>query len=248
MPLLFRKKKSAAANGASPSSTTSIESSTPAEVRALASTEVPLDAPRVLIIGAGSRGNAYAHPIHATGAAHIVAVAEPIAHKRDAFGKRFIWGPDGSASEGQSFADWREWIQYEVARREKVKKAISDGSRVDADDTTEKQAVSIAFVCVLDEQHGEVVKALAPLGIHIMCEKPLATTMDDCLDIYGSMLKAWAELGRKTVFGIGHVLRYAPHNVLLRKLVREDGVVGEVMSVEHTEPVGWWHFAHSYVR
>jgi hypothetical protein len=45
-------------------------------------------------------------------------------------------------------------------------------------------------------------------------------------------------LGRKTVFGVGHVLRYSPHNVLLRKLVRDVRVVGDVISVEHTEPVG----------
>jgi predicted dehydrogenase len=207
----------------------------------------PPDAPHVLIIGAGSRGNAYARPIYAVGAAHIAAVAEPIAQKRAAFGKRFIWGTNGAASEGQSFSNWKDWVKYEIARREKAKANGTADRRANREDS-EKQAVSIAFVCVLDEQHREVVQALAPLGIHIMCEKPLATTMNDCLDIYGSMLKAWNESRHKTVFGVGHVLRYAPHNVLLRKLVRDDRIIGDIMSVEHTEPVGWWHFAHSYVR
>jgi predicted dehydrogenase len=50
------------------------------------------------------------------------------------------------------------------------------------------------------------------------------------------------------VFSIGHVLRYSPHNILLRKLVLEDRVIGDLLSVNHTEPVGWWHFTHSYVR
>jgi predicted dehydrogenase len=54
--------------------------------------------------------------------------------------------------------------------------------------------------------------------------------------------------GQQAVFSIGHVLRYSPHNMLLRKLVVQDGVIGEVLSVVHTEPVGWWHFTHSYVR
>ncbi|RDL30823.1 uncharacterized protein BP5553_10168 [Venustampulla echinocandica] len=36
--------------------------------------------------------------------------------------------------------------------------------------------------------------------------------------------------------------------MLLRKLLLEDKVIGEVMSVNHTEPVGWWHFTHSHVR
>jgi predicted dehydrogenase len=43
------------------------------------------------------------------------------------------------------------------------------------------------FVTVLDEMHIYVIKALAPLGLHIMCEKPLATNLDDCIDILGTM-------------------------------------------------------------
>jgi hypothetical protein len=55
-------------------------------------------------------------------------------------------------------------------------------------------------------------------------------------------------LRRKTVFAVGFVLRYSYFFMLLRKLVREERVVGDVVSVDHTEPVGWWHFRHSYVR
>ena len=36
--------------------------------------------------------------------------------------------------------------------------------------------------------------------------------------------------------------------MLLRKLLLEDEVVGDVVSVDHMESVGWWHFAYSYVR
>lgn len=85
--------------------------------------------------------------------------------------------------------------------------------------------MNAVFVTVLDEMHVHVIKALAPLGLHIMCEKPLATSLDDCIDILGTMRSEWKVLGRKTVFGVGHVLRYSPHNVLLRKLVREDRLV-----------------------
>ncbi len=35
---------------------------------------------------------------------------------------------------------------------------------------------------------------------------------------------------------------------MLRKLLLEERIIGDVLSVVHTEPVGWWHFAHSYVR
>jgi predicted dehydrogenase len=194
------------------------------------------DAPRVLVIGAGSRGLAYALATEATGLARIAAVAEPRAAVRARLGARFVWGAGGRAGEGQEFAGWEEWVAWEEARRARAGSRIEDG-------------IEIVFVCVLDDMHLPVVRALARLGgLHVMCEKPLAQTLADCLEMYRDVREGWRKAGRETVFGIGHVLRYAPHNVLLRRLVREERVVGDIMSVEHTEPIGWWHFAHSYVR
>ena len=104
------------------------------------------------------------------------------------------------------------------------------------------------FVCTLDEQHAEIVVGLAPLNLHILCEKPLATRLDDCLDIYSSLLPAGIDTAPQTLFSIGHVLRYTPHNMLLRDLLLKERIIGDILSIEHTEPVGWRHFAHSYVR
>ncbi|KAK5169924.1 uncharacterized protein LTR77_005902 [Saxophila tyrrhenica] len=187
--------------------------------------------PRLAVIGAGSRGNAYARATVDSGLATIAAVVEPIPFKRRLLGSKFIWGK-GESSAGQEFADWKDFIAYELQRRkdEEAGKSVPPG-------------VDGAFVCVRDELHTEVVTALAPLEIHLMCEKPLATTLKDCLQIQRTL-----EQYDQKVFAIGHVLRYSPHNLLLRHLVREQNVIGEVLSVEHTEPVGWWHFSHSYVR
>jgi len=200
------------------------------------SSNPPPDAPRILIIGAGSRGYAYARAISASRLAYVAAVAEPDAFKRRALGREFIWGPLSreEAKRGEEFEDWRAWVAWEKARREG---GAEDGRGIDA-----------VFVCVLDELHREVVEGIVGLGVHVMCEKPLATSLADTLSIYASLLKSWSALGKRTVFGICHVLRYSPHNILLRKLVREDEVIGDVVSVEHTEPVGYWHFSHSYVR
>src|SRR2546428_5316893 len=32
------------------------------------------------------------------------------------------------------------------------------------------------------------------------------------------------------------------------KTILAEGRLGQLVGVEHLEPVGWWHFAHSYVR
>ncbi len=137
--------------------------------------------PRVLIIGAGSRGNVYARCIRQSSNGIVVAIAEPDEFKRRQFARNFIRGREGKEEEeddegtrmppeGSEFADWREFVAWETARRERAgaNAAVSDG-------------VDAAFVCVRDEMHRDVVVALAPLGLHIMCEKPLATTLGDCV-------------------------------------------------------------------
>lgn len=90
--------------------------------------------------------------------------------------------------------------------------------------------------------------ALAPLGLHLLSEKPLATTLQGCLAIRNALSFSGSESQLNRIFGVGHVLRYSPHNMLLRKLLLQDRVIGDVLSIEHAEPVGWWHFSHSYVR
>lgn len=199
--------------------------------------------PRLAIIGAGSRGQAYAHAVTRATAGIIVAVAEPHAYKRAQLGRRYVWGPDGrdepDPARGEAFASWTDLVAHERDRR----------LRADAD----APGLDGVFVCVLDEMHRDVVVALAALpgGVHIMCEKPLATSLADCVAMYRALRAnrtGPGPGGEARVFSIGHVLRYSPHNMLLRRLLLEDRVVGDVLSVVHTEPVGWWHFTHSYVR
>jgi predicted dehydrogenase len=203
------------------------------------------NAPRIVVIGAGSQGHAYSAPIAKLGFGTIAAVCDPIASKRETFGRRYMWGlstPARTPLAHEEFEDWEDFIKYEQDRRKRVKAGeIKDGD-------AEFKGVDTAFICVLDELHVHVIKALAPLGMHIMCEKPLAARLNDCVSILGAMKREWEATGKKTIFGIGHVLRYSPQNVLLRKLVREEKILGDLLSVEHTEPIGWWHMAHSFVR
>lgn len=199
--------------------------------------------PRLLIIGAGSRGRTYARAALSSSNGVVVAVAEPNEYKRRQFARTFIaagaGARDGDGDEdepwpgGSVFADWRDFVTWETGRRERAQAGEAVPEGVDA-----------AFVCVLDEMHRDVVVGLAPLGLHVMCEKPLATTLADCVAMY----RALAPNQHAAVFSVGHVLRYSPHNMLLRRLLLEDRAIGDVLSVVHTEPVGWWHFSHSYVR
>ena len=191
---------------------------------------------RFIIIGAGSRGNAYAHALlQSTPDAQITAIAEPIDFKRKSFGEKYIWGMS-KPDQYQSFVDWKDLVRLE---RERANEAAPAG--------TKSLVADGAFICTLDETHVEIITAFAPLGYHIMSEKPLATTLQDCLKIYRSLQPPGSSVPL-SIFSIGHVLHYSPHNILLRKLLLEEEVIGDILSIEHTEPVGWWHFSHSYVR
>ncbi|KAG0248268.1 hypothetical protein BGZ95_008134, partial [Linnemannia exigua] len=173
--------------------------------------------------------------------------AEPHKFKRREFGRNYIWGIEGTSTEGQEFADWREWVNSEIERRKRASQ--NDSSNISA---TPPVGVDGVFICTLDETHIEIVQALAPLKLHILCEKPLALSLNDCLTVYRTLQPPRGESQTPTrpsnIFSIGHVLRYSPHNILLRKLLLSDRAIGDIVSLEHCEPVGWWHFSHSYVR
>ncbi|KAL4866168.1 hypothetical protein BDV12DRAFT_210686 [Aspergillus spectabilis] len=195
-----------------------------------------------LIVGAGSRGTAYARAITTSTPARISAIAEPEPYKRRAFGEAYIWGSE-SPRTGQEFEGWEEWIEYETRRRE-----VADSAGNNEGIGTEG-GVDGLLICTLDETHIKILTSLSKsnlLDLHVLCEKPLALSLSDCLSIYAARAKSPA--ARNSIFSIGHVLRYSPHNLLLRRLVREEKVIGDIVSIEHTEPVGYWHFAHSYVR
>jgi predicted dehydrogenase len=194
------------------------------------------NAPRILIVGAGSRGCAFGRAICGSTNGCVAAIAEPIDFRRKAFGQKHIWGLE-EPREGEEFMGWKEFMEWELQRRERAKRVEEVPEGVDG-----------VFVCTLDDLHAEIITGLAPLNLHVLCEKPLATRLQDCLQIYKSLRPEGSASPSSALFGIGHVLRYSPHNILLRKLLLEDKAIGEIISIEHTEPIGWWHFSHSYVR
>lgn len=92
-----------------------------------------------------------------------------------------------------------------------------------------------------DDMHYEpCMKALA-MGYDVLLEKPIAPTEKECRDI----LKLAKKTGR--IVAVCHVLRYAPYFVKMKELI-EQGAIGEVISVQHFEPIEHLHMAHSYVR
>ena len=97
------------------------------------------------------------------------------------------------------------------------------------------------LICTQDRMHVEPAEAFAALGYHILLEKPMAPDEAGCRRIVAAVEEAGVMLA------VGHVLRYTPYTTAVKEIV-DSGELGEIMSVQHLEPVGFWHHAHSYVR
>ncbi|MBY8883024.1 Gfo/Idh/MocA family protein [Actinacidiphila acidipaludis] len=98
-----------------------------------------------------------------------------------------------------------------------------------------------AIVATQDRQHRDPAVALAGLGYHVLLEKPMAPTEAESAEI------AEAAERNGVMLAVCHVLRYTPYTRTLKRLL-DDGAIGRLVSVQHLEPVGWWHQAHSFVR
>jgi predicted dehydrogenase len=97
------------------------------------------------------------------------------------------------------------------------------------------------LICTQDRMHAEPVEAFAALGYHILLEKPMAPDEATCRRIVAAVEKAGVMLA------VGHVMRYTPCTRAVKEIA-DSGQLGDIMSVQHLEPVGFWHQAHAYVR
>ena len=99
----------------------------------------------------------------------------------------------------------------------------------------------ILMVTLPDHLHCDATKKGMDLGYDVLVEKPMAQSSKECLD----MLAKQKETGR--IVGVCHVLRYAPYYEAIKSAI-DRGLVGEIMSIQHTELVDMIHTSHSYVR
>lgn len=106
---------------------------------------------------------------------------------------------------------------------------------------TQPKFAEAALICTQDQQHTAPTLAALRAGYDVLLEKPMATTLEDCVQL----VHAAEQSGRQ--LHICHVMRYTPHAQKLREVL-QSGVLGEVVNISHRENVSYWHMAHSYVR
>lgn len=117
------------------------------------------------------------------------------------------------------FSDWRDLLA-----------AASDGLELDG-----------VIVALPDRDHVDPTLAACQLDLPVLLEKPAAPSRAELWRLWSGVR---ARAGRVL---IGHVLRYSPFWITVRDLVAS-GILGQLVTIRLEENIGFWHFAHSYVR
>jgi predicted dehydrogenase len=112
----------------------------------------------------------------------VVAIAEPRPQTRALFADQY--GVDDSLV----FETWEQLYEASAESIQTIGKRLADA----------------VIIAVHDRMHAELVKAFAAQGYDILCEKPMATSIEHCLQIEAAVKKSGI------IFGLGHGVLLLP--------------------------------------
>lgn len=96
-------------------------------------------------------------------------------------------------------------------------------------------------IATTDQEHYDIAIEALNNDLHILLEKPISPFPNEVLNI-DRLAK-----GSDKVIMICHVLRYTSFFNKIKEII-DDGIIGDIVNIIHTENIGYYHFAHSYVR
>lgn len=166
---------------------------------------------RIAAIGAGNRLNAYSHYVSL-----YPEKADMVAVAEPNALRRSQYARRFKIPADRCFASWEELLAF-------------------------PKLADAVFLCTPDHLHYVPCKVALEKGYHVLLEKPIARSWEECQEIAMQARK----YGR--VLGICHVLRYHPYFIKLKELI-SSRVLGEIISVNHVEAVGIERMTHAFVR
>jgi predicted dehydrogenase len=161
----------------------------------------------------------------------------------------------GAGSRGTGYSQWIE-KNREVAAvvgvaepRDEFRQPVAAAHGVPAervfrdwrDAAAAGRMADAVIITTQDAMHVAPAEAFAAQGYAMLLEKPMAPDQAGCERIVAAVEK------HNTIFAVCHVLRYTEYTQRLIAML-DTGTIGEVVSIQHLEPVGYWHQAHSFVR
>jgi predicted dehydrogenase len=116
--------------------------------------------------------------------------------------------------------------------------------RARADDVIQDPRIDAVMVNTETHRHAEFVERAAAAGKHILCQKPMATTLQDC----DRIIAAVAKHGVK--FSMAFQMRHDPVNLKIKELL-DQGAVGKVAVVRRRHAINVLlnpGFVHGHTR
>ena len=159
----------------------------------------------------------------------------------------------GAGSRGTTYAQQARNLGVEIAaiaelRPDRLKSAADlfqvpeDMRFADASQLLDKGKIAdAAIIATMDRDHFAHVMQALDCGYDILLEKPISPDPKECIAIE----ERANALGRKIT--VCHVLRYAPFFMTLKQIL-DSGELGKVVAIKHSENIGNFHMAHSFVR
>jgi len=116
-------------------------------------------------------------------------------------------------------------------------------------DIIERDDVEMVIVAGPDWYHAEQSAAALRVGKHVLCEKPMTSTVEQSKQITDAAKES------KAFFMIGQVCRFAPGFAKTKQLI-EKGAIGEMFYIEseyahnyaHAQGVGEWRKSREHLR
>lgn len=97
------------------------------------------------------------------------------------------------------------------------------------------------LICTPENMHFEPSMMAIRKGFHVLLEKPIAQTLEECIAIG----KAAKEKG--VIVAVCHVLRYHPYFMKIKELIDTEEL-GRIISINHRSSVGIDRSTHGFVR
>ena len=118
---------------------------------------------------------------------------------------------------------------YNPSRQRAEDMAAKYGGKVydSAEELLADPEIDAVSVCAANYAHAELAIKALKAGKHVLCEKPMATTIEDC----EAMAEAARESGKFLM--IGHNQRLAKAHVKAKELI-DEGLIGKILSFRTT--------------
>lgn len=101
-------------------------------------------------------------------------------------------------------------------------------------DLLDDPSISWVMIASWNSFHCEQTIAAFEAGKNVFCQKPLAISLPECVQMY----HAWQRSG--AMFNIGFTLRYSPHYRKIKHLI-QSGEIGQIVSMEFNETLDFNH-------